>query len=272
MKRERPLIVLRGGGDLATGVALRLHRCGFLLVVLEVEQPLAVRRLVSVAEAVYAGSASVEGLMARRAEDVSQASAFLAAGQIPVLVDPLAATLAEWGAAALVDARMRKQPPELGRQAAPLVIGLGPGFRPGIDCHAVVETNRGHHLGRVLWDRPAEQDSGVPEAVAGKVESRVLRAPASGEMLAAIALGSLVEEDQLIARIGGAEVRAPFRGALRGLLHDGLIVARGDKIGDLDPRGLVQLCYEVSEKALAVGGGVLEALLSRPQLRSALGS
>jgi xanthine dehydrogenase accessory factor len=167
---------------------------------------------------------------------------------------------------------MRKRPPEVGLQAAPLVIGLGPGFTPGIDCHAVVETNRGHHLGRVFWDRPAEPDSGKPEALDGRSEARVLRAPAAGALTACLALGSLVEEGQLIARIGGVELRAPFRGALRGLLHDGVAVAAGDKIGDLDPRAQPKFCFEVSDKALAVGGGVLEALLSRPQLRAALGS
>lgn len=270
MTQTAPLVVVRGGGDLATGVALRLHRCGFRLVVLEVAQPLAVRRLVAVAEAVYSGSMMVEGMLARKAQDVLQAKEFLKAGEVPVLIDPQAASLHEWRPAAMVDGRMRKKPPEIGRDAAPMVIGLGPGFTPGTDCHAVVETNRGHHMGRVLWDRTAEADTGWPEATAGHAESRVLRAPAAGEFAGVCPLGNLVEQGALIARVGGREVRAPFKGALRGLLHDGVAVAQGDKIGDLDPRGDARFCYEVSDKSLAVGGGVLEALLSKPLLRAAV--
>jgi xanthine dehydrogenase accessory factor len=265
-----PVIVLRGGGDLATGVALRLHRCGLHLVVFEVARPLAVRRLVAAAEAVYAGSIAVEGMVARRAVDMAEAMAAIAAGEVPVLVDPDAASLSQWRPAAMIDGRMRKAPPETRLDAAPLIIGLGPGFTPGLNCHAVVETNRGHYMGRVLWDRPAEADTGRPEPTGGQAESRVLRAPAAGTIEGAVPLGSLVEAGALVARVGGRELRAPFRGALRGLVHDGVSVRAGDKIGDLDPRADVRYCFEVSDKALAVGGGVLEALLASRQTRSAI--
>src|SRR3990170_3716418 len=265
-----PLVILRGGGDLATGVAVRLHRCGFAIVVLELARPLAIRRLVALAEAVYEGEMQVEDLHGRRVESAAEVWGALEAGGIPVRVDPEANSLRELPAAALVDARMTKRPPELGREAAPLVIGLGPGFSANRDCHAVVETQRGHWLGRVIWNGGASADSGVPEPIAGYTVDRVLRAPVSGVLEGARALGSIVEPGETIAVVNGQALRAPFRGALRGLLHDGLDVQKGMKVGDLDPRCEPAYCSRISDKALAVGGGVLEALLSRPEIRRLL--
>lgn len=267
----RPLVLIRGGGDLATGVAARLHRSGFAVVVLEMPEPRAVRRLVALAQAVYDGQVDVEDLHGVRCADVEGARAALAQGWIPVLVDPAAHSRHVLEPSALVDARMRKAPPEHGLEAAPLVIGLGPGFTAGVDCHAVVETKRGHHLGRVLWQGRAAPDTGVPEVVAGHDRDRVLRAPASGVLEAHLPLGAIVGAGDEIARVGGVPLNAPFDGVLRGLLHDGLEVAEGEKIGDLDPRGVPSYCFEISDKSLAVGGGVLEALLSRPEIRRELG-
>lgn len=266
-----PLVLIRGGGDLATGVAARLHRTGFKVVVLEVPQPRAIRRLVALAEAVYAGQVVIEDLLGVRCADVEAACDALAGGQIPVLVDPEASSRAAFRPIALVDARMRKIPPELGLEAAPFVVGLGPGFTAGVDCHAVIETQRGHHLGRVLWEGQAAPDTGVPEAVAGHASDRVLRAPAAGVIGACVPLGSMVRKGEEIARVSGVPLRAPFDGALRGLLHDGLEVAEGDKVGDIDPRGVPAYCREISDKSLAVGGGVLEALLSKVEIRRRLG-
>lgn len=271
-RTNRPLVLIRGGGDLATGAVARLHRTGFGVVVLEAPQPRAIRRLVALAEAVYAGRAEIEDLHGVHCADVEAARSALAEGLIPVLVDPQADSLAAFQPVALVDARMRKSPPELGLGAAPFVVGLGPGFTAGVDCHAVVETQRGHHLGRVLWQGQAAPDSGVPEAVAGHDRDRVLRAPAAGVLEALVRLGAVVRAGDVIARIGGVPLRAPFDGALRGLLHDGLEVVRGEKVGDLDPRGVPAYCREISDKSLAVGGGVLEALLSQPEIRRRLGS
>jgi len=288
----RPLVILRGGGDLATGIAARLHRSGFAILVLEVAQPLAIRRLVALAEAVYEGETQVEDLHGRRVESTAQAWGVLENGGIPVRVDPEANSLRETPAAALVDARMTKRPPELPAQNVPhgkprnepgptagpavereaeqLVIGLGPGFTAGLDCHAVVETQRGHWLGRVIWNGAALADSGVPEPVAGYSVDRVLRAPVAGVLKGVRALGSIVEPGETIAEVDGQALRAPFRGALRGLLHDGLDVHPGMKVGDLDPRCEPIYCSRISDKALAVGGGVLEALLSRPEIRRRL--
>lgn len=265
-----PLVAIRGGGDLATGVAARLHRAGLRIVVLEIESPLAVRRLVAMAEAVYAGQVLVEDIRARRADSVREVPSILEAGEVAVLVDPSAASLTDLRPTVLVDGRMRKAPSELPLDAAPLVIGLGPGFTAGVDCHAVIETRRGHHLGRVLWDGQASHDTRVPEAVEGYAVDRVLRAPRSGVMRGVRPIASIVRQGEIVAEIDREPVRAPFDGALRGLLHDGVHVTRGMKLGDLDPRREASYSRQISDKALAVGGAVLEAILSRPELRRAL--
>jgi xanthine dehydrogenase accessory factor len=273
-------IVVRGGGDLASGVALRLHRAGLRLLITELAQPLVVRRRVAFAEAIYEQDVTVEGLAARRVEagapDVALARAadLLHAGTLPVLVDPDARVLAALRAArapiVLVDARMMKRPPELGRGAADLVIGLGPGFTAGLDCDAVIETNRGHCLGRVIWNGAAEADTGLPEGVANKTAERVLRAPVDGILEALVEIGQHVESGQPVAHVNGAAVSAVFPGVVRGLARSGLSVTQGVKIGDIDPRDDPRYCFLVSDKSLAVGGGVLEALLAQPDLRPCL--
>jgi xanthine dehydrogenase accessory factor len=265
-----PLVAIRGGGDLATGVAVRLHRAGFSVLILEIEQPLAVRRLVAMAEAVYSGRVVVDGVEGQRADSPDEVPALLKSGVIPVLVDAKAACRSLLRPAVIVDGRMRKAPSELPLDAAQLTIGLGPGFEAGVDCHAVIETRRGHHLGRILWQGRASPDTKIPEAVEGYAVDRVLRAPRRGVMHGQAAIGSLVRQGDVVLAIDHQEVLAPFDGALRGLLHDGLRVERGMKVGDLDPRREVRFCQEISDKALAVAGAVLEAVLSRPELRRAL--
>ena len=265
-----PRILLRGGGDLATGVAARLHRTGFQVVVCEIEQPLAVRRLVALAEAVYAGQVQVEDLSAKRVDSAEAVLEAWGRRQIPVLVDPSAASRHNLNPDGLVDGRMRKQPPEFGRETAPVVIGLGPGFTAGKDCHAVVETMRGHSLGRVIWAGPAQADTGMPEAVGEVDRDRVLWAPADGVMSAEVELGQPVDEGETIAMIGGQRLVAPFQGVVRGLIHDDVAVQAGMKVGDLDPRLEAAYASQISDKSLAVGGGVLEALLTRPLIRSKL--
>lgn len=280
------LILIRGGGDLASGVALRLNRAGFRVLITELPQPLVVRRLVSFAEAVYSGQVVVEGATARLAGDLGEAGHILDAGCIPVLIDPQAnllhllssqARIGEAGVLStpgsplvLVDGRMTKRTPEYGRDAADLVIGLGPGFVAGENCHVVIETNRGHNLGRVIWKGPAEEDTGLPEAVAERRAERVLRAPVSGQLKNYLEICAHLEPGQLIAEVEGQPVVAPFRGVLRGLIHPGLFVREGMKIGDVDPRDDPRSCRLVSDKSLAVGGGVLEAILTKPELRCQL--
>lgn len=264
------LVLLRGGGDLASGIAVRLHHAGIKLVIVELEKPMAVRRTVSFAEAVYSGQIEIEGIVARRVQKVIVASAVADEGEIPVLVDPTLGSLPTLAPVALIDARMTKQPPETGIDAAPLVIGLGPGFVAGENCHAVVETMRGHSLGRVFWQGSVQPDTGVPGTIASHNLDRVLRAPAAGRVEPAAEIGQQLREGQLIATIAGQQLIAPFDGVLRGLVHPSLDVKKGMKIGDIDPRNDPSYCWRVSDKSLAIGGGVLEALLTRPEIRAKL--
>lgn len=266
--------IIRGGGDIASGVALRLHHAGLKLIVTELPRPLAVRRLVSFAEAVYVEAVEVEGVKARCVASIAAALDVIHSGQIAVLVDLHLQVLQNLGRTpgapelgVLVDGRMTKRPPEFGTEVAPLVIGLGPGFTAGENCHAVVETNRGHNLGRVFWQGSAEADTGIPESVSSRRSERVLRAPTDGILAAHAQLGDHLEQGQLVAEVGGVPILAPFKGVLRGLAHPGIPVTKGLKVGDLDPRDNPAYCRLVSDKALAVGGGVLEAILSQPEMR-----
>jgi len=271
------VVLIRGGGDLASGVALRLHRGGLRIAMTELPEPLVVRRLVSFAEAVYQGQVIVEGVTARLVDDLAGAMAILERGQIPVLVDPQADSLRSLRTVlpvgtpvVLVDARMTKRPSEVQMGLAELVIGLGPGFAAGENCHAVVETQRGHCLGRVIWQGEPLSDTGIPERVANHGAERVLRAPADGVLRAYASIGDHLQAGQVVAEVAGQSVSAPFQGVLRGLVHPGAHVWRDLKIGDVDPRDDPRYCRLVSDKSLAVGGGVLEAILSRPELRQRL--
>jgi xanthine dehydrogenase accessory factor len=230
--------------------------------------------MASFAEAVYRGEYAVEGVTARRVADLGEAYRTLDEGLIPVMVDPECKTLQQLQSpphasrfAVLVDGRMTKQPPGLGKEAASLVVGLGPGFVAGENCHAVVETKRGHFMGCVIWNGSAEVDTGIPEGVLEHAAERALRAPAEGVLETLVEIGDHLEAGQAIAEVDGKKVLAPFPGMLRGLLHPGLVVRRGLKIGDLDPRDDPRYCALVSDKSLAVGGGVLEAILSQTELR-----
>jgi xanthine dehydrogenase accessory factor len=264
------LIIIRGGGDLGSGVALRFQRVGLQVLIAEQPQPFVVRRFVSFAEAVYQGKFSVEGVTAQRVLDKQEMMDVLSKGMIPVLIDPQLKLCKSHHPLVVVDARMRKIPPELGKETAQLVIGLGPGFVAGDNCHAVVETHRGHTLGRVFWQGSAKEDTGIPDGVLNKEAERVLRAPADGFINAHVEIGDILEKDQLIGEINGIPILSPFHGVLRGLVHPDLYVRRGFKIGDVDPRADPQYCTLVSDKSLAIGGGVLEAVLSNPEIRAHL--
>jgi xanthine dehydrogenase accessory factor len=270
---NHPIILIRGGGDLASGVALRLWHVGLKILMTEHPKPLAVRRLVSFAEAVYRGKFSVEGVTAHLVHDIGEIEVVQRNSQIPILVDPdcnriLSST--QYSLVALVDARMIKKSPSLSIDAAPLVVGLGPGFVAGENAHAVVETNRGHFLGRVLWKGAPEADTGIPGTIGQHRDDRVLRAPCDGQFKTKIKIGEQVTQGQLIAVIGDQKITAPFNGNLRGLLHDGIYIKQGMKVGDVDPRNDPRFASLVSEKSLAIGGGVLEALLTFPNIRKHL--
>ena len=270
---NRPaLVLLRGGGDLASGVALRLHRAGIRVVITELAQPLAVRRAVSFGEAVYEGIHTVEGLTARRVEP-EQIEDVVGAGEIPVLIDPDADILLSGQQfAVVIDARLLKTIPAPLPVAIPLHIGLGPGFHAGRNCHAVIETRRSHTLGRVYWDGATQPDSGQPEGD----PRRVLRAPEQGIFLSKKKIGEHCESGERIAEIQSSttnrtsEIISPLTGVLRGLIRDGIYVSQGLKIGDVDPRDNPDACYLVSDKALSIGGAALEAILTRVDIRKML--
>ena len=252
------LLLFRGGGDLATGAVWRLWRARFPIVVCELAQPLTVRRTVSVSSAVALGSVTVEGMPVQRAESTADAVALAGRGIVAVLVSPVLPPIAR---EVVVDARLAKRNIDTTLADAPLVVALGPGFEAGVDAHAVVETMRGPRLGRVLWSGTAAPDTGVPGDVGGKGAERVVRAPADGLVGWQVNIGDGVVAAQVMGRVGGCAVTAPFDGVVRGLIADGTEVPTGLKIADVDPRLGVD-CYEISDKALAVGGGVVEAVLT----------
>ena len=264
-------VLIRGGGDLATGVAIRLHRSGIKVLITELAKPLAVRRAVSFAETVYEGQHTVEDVKSKLIK-ADQLSVWEDAEGIPVIIDPNADILSAFQFPVVVDARLIKQTPGPLPIPVPLHIGLGPGFNAGHDCHAVIETRRSHTLGRVIWEGTSQPDSGEPDGD----PRRVLRAPEDGVLVSYVNIGDHLEEGQLVAEIQSkiqnrtSEILSPFRGVLRGLIHDGLPVAKGMKIGDVDPRNDRAACFLVSDKALAIGGGVLEAILSNKEVRMAL--
>lgn len=255
------LVLIKGAGDLATGTAVRLRRAGFDLVMTEVERPTAVRRTVAFSQCMYDGTAAVEGLTARRASGKAEALAALARGEIPVLCDPGAEIRKELPFDGVVDAILAKRNLGTAITDAPIVLALGPGFTAGVDCHGVVETKRGHDLGRLILEGSAIPNTGVPGDIGGYTEERIIRAPADGLFEPLAAIGDRVEEGAPVARVAGSVVCARLTGVVRGMLPAGLAVKQGMKAGDIDPRCEARHCFTVSDKARAIGGGVLEGLL-----------
>ncbi len=257
-QHQERLVLVRGGGDLATGVAWRLTRAGFPVVVTEMAQPLTVRRTVALSSAVAAGWVDIEGMVGERTETAAEALNVALTGSVAVVVSP---ELPPIEAAVVIDARMAKANLDTTINDAELVVGLGPGFTAGVDCHAVIETLRGPRLGRVLWSGSAAPNTGTPGLVSGHDVDRVLRSPQAGRVEWQVEIGAQVRPGQELGTVGGAPVAAPFEGVVRGLILDGADVPAGLKIGDLDARLDVNP-HEISDKALAIGGGVLEAVLS----------
>lgn len=260
------LIVVRGGGDLATGTIYKLKKCGYRVLVLETANPSAIRRNVAFSEAVYEGRWTVEDMTAVLAGDVEEAQQIMDAGDVAVLVDPLCDCLKSMKPLALVDAIIAKKNLGTGREMASITIGLGPGFVAGKDVDAVIETMRGHKLGRVILEGSAIPNTGIPGNVAGVTKERVIHAPAEGILRNVCHVTDVVEKGQTIAYIesadGNVEVAATISGLLRGLIRDGYPVTKGFKIADIDPRvEEYENCFTISDKARCIAGGVLEAIL-----------
>ncbi len=255
-------ILVRGAGEMATGVACRLARSHFRVCLTEIAQPQAVRREVSFCEAVYDGVKSVEEITARLITDASQIGPTWAKGELPLLVDPESEVRRTLRPDVVVDAILAKRNLGTCIDWAPLVIGLGPGFCAGRDVHVVVETNRGHNLGRLFYEGEAEPNTGVPGNIGGYAEERVLRAPHEGVFrYGGRGIGDVVGAEEAVAYVGPDPVLASITGVLRGLLREGIPVHRGMKVGDVDPRATRDNCYTVSDKARAIAGGVLEGIM-----------
>lgn len=253
------VVVIRGGGDLASGIACRLFESGFRPIMTELERPKTVRRTVSFSSAVFEKEVIIEGI--KGVFEDYPFSKYSSKNYIPVVLDTKDKPFDFTGADVIVDARMLKELRNDKFPPASLKIGIGPGFEAGVDCDFVIETNRGIDLGRKIENGKPEKDTGIPGIIAGKGAERVFRSPAEGTIIHDCKIGDLLEQGDLIAHIGDLEVRAPFRGKIRGLIAEGVFVKKNEKIGDIDPRENVN-CFLVSDKARAIGGGVLEAILS----------
>lgn len=255
-------VLIKGAGEMATGVAHRLHRANFKVALTEAPNPLAVRRAVSFCEAVYDGRKVVEDVAAVLVEEPEDIPEVWQRREMPLLVDPETKALAYLNPEVFLEATISKRNTGIAKSDAPLVIALGPGFKAGVDAHVVIETNRGHNLGRLIRQGMAESNTGVPGVIAGYSVERVLRAPADGVFETDCALGDRVEKGEIVAMVGSQAVAAQVGGILRGLIRPGSRVWQGLKVGDVDPRGETAFVHTISEKARALGGSVLEAIMS----------
>ena len=264
----KDLIIVRGGGDLATGSVYKLKKSGFPVLILEVATPSAIRRNVAFCEVVYQGIQTVEDMTCYLAESIEQVQQFLREGKLTVLVDPTGASIPKLKPMAVVDAILAKKNLGTNKEMAPITVALGPGFTAGEDVDAVVETKRGHHLGRVLWEGSAAPNTGVPGIIGGFGKERVIHCPAKGIVRNVKKITDTVSKGEVIAVVeteeGIVPVEATLDGILRGLIRDGYPVKPGFKMADIDPRlDELENCFTISDKARCIAGGVLEAILQR---------
>lgn len=264
----KDLIIVRGGGDLATGTIYKLKKSGFPVLILEVANPSAIRRNVAFCEAVYQETQTVEDMTCYLAESLEQAEHLLAEGKLTVLVDPNGESIPKLKPLAVVDAILAKKNLGTNRTMAPITVALGPGFTAGVDVDAVVETKRGHHLGRVLWFGSAAPNTGIPGIIGGYGKERVIHCPAKGILRNVKHITDTVSKGEVIAVVetenGPVPVEATLDGILRGLIRDGYPVKVGFKMADIDPRAdEYNNCFTISDKARCIAGGVLEAILQR---------
>lgn len=254
------IALIRGGGDLGSGIALRLHRAGFKIIITEIELPLVLRRTVAFANAIYEKEMIVEGVKSKFTSELNDIDSLLHSGIIPVLIDPELNVLNYISVDILIDARMLKSYNPNALNKKPLIIGIGPGFIASQNCHAAIESNRGHFLGRVLWEGSAQENTGTPGKIGSADFDRVIRAPLEGLINNGLMIGTMVKKGDFLGYVGNERIIASIDGCLRGLMHDGIYANKGEKIGDLDPRQDPSLINFVSEKSLAIAGGVIEAI------------
>ncbi|MGG5341037.1 selenium-dependent molybdenum cofactor biosynthesis protein YqeB [Enterococcus sp. AZ192] len=256
------LVAVRGGGDLATGIIQKLYHAGFKVVILEAEKPLAIRRTVALCNAVFQKKQHVEDMKAVLVESKNECHECWKNGYLPVLVDTKAESLNELKPLILVDAILAKRNIGTNRSMAPITIALGPGFSASEDVDVVVETMRGHYLGRLYFEGSALANTGIPGEIGGKSAERVIHSPASGQVKHIKKIGDSVQKDELLFYVGDQPVHSPLKGVLRGLISDQVICQKGLKCADVDPRETEEVdCYTISDKARALGGAVLDAIL-----------
>ncbi len=259
------LVAVKGAGDLATGVIHRLKRAGFAVMATELPHPTVLRRTVAFAEAIALGQMTIEGITAQRANSIEDIRVILENNFVPILIDPDGFAFKKIQPDVIVEATLLKYNSGIKVNDAPIVIALGPGYEAGVDAHAVIETNRGHNLGRVYFEGFAEPNTGVPGTIGGYAGERLLRAPCAGRLFGIHQIGDQIHEGDIVAIVKSGEVTVPITaaipGILRGLVRDELVVNTGMKVGDIDPRAIREHCFTISDKSRAIGGGVLVAIL-----------
>lgn len=263
---DNKLVIVRGGGDIASGTIMKLYKCGYSVLVLEIPTPSSIRRNVSFSEAVYEGSQTVEDVTCYLANSIDEAKGFLSQGKLTMLVDSDCNCLNEFKPIALIDSILAKKNLGTNKNMAPITIALGPGFTAGVDVDAVIETMRGHSLGRVIYEGDAIKNTGIPGKIAGYDKERVIHSPTEGTLKNIKHITDIVKKDEVIAEINGPDgvtpVYATINGLLRGLIRDGYPVTKGFKIADIDPRAdEYNNCFTISDKARCIAGGTLEALM-----------
>ncbi|MDU4883862.1 selenium-dependent molybdenum cofactor biosynthesis protein YqeB [uncultured Clostridium sp.] len=255
------MVLIKGAGDLATGIAYRLKKSGFDVVMTEIHKPTTVRRTVAFSQAVFDNEIVIEGIKGVKVNNINEIYEEIREGNIPIIIDEKAEIIKELRPNVVVDAIIAKKNLGTSIEDAPIVIGVGPGFEAKVDCHLVVETKRGHYLGKVIEEGSAIPNTGVPGNIGGYTRERIIRASSNGKIKPLVAIGDFVKKGDIVAYIDGIEVLAEIDGIVRGMLQEGIEVFKGMKSGDIDPRCEKDHCFTISDKARSIGGGVLEAIM-----------
>ncbi|CAM2076254.1 selenium-dependent molybdenum cofactor biosynthesis protein YqeB [Paraclostridium bifermentans] len=255
------MILIKGAGDLATGIAYRLKKSGFDIVMTEIDKPTTVRRTVAFSQAVFDNEIVIEGIKGVKVNNINEIYKEINQGNIPIIIDEKAEIIKELRPDVVVDAIIAKKNLGTNIKDAPIVIGVGPGFEAKVDCHLVVETKRGHYLGKVIEEGSAIPNTGVPGNIGGYTKERIIRASSNGKIKPVVSIGDFVKKGDVVAYVDGVEVLAQIDGIVRGMLQEGIEVFKGMKSGDIDPRCEKDHCFTISDKARSIGGGVLEAIM-----------
>lgn len=255
------MILIKGAGDLATGIAYRLKKSGFDIVMTEIDKPTTVRRTVAFSQAVFDNEIVIEGIKGVKVNNINEIYKEINQGNIPIIIDEKAEIIKELRPDVVVDAIIAKKNLGTSIEDAPIVIGVGPGFEAKVDCHLVVETKRGHYLGKVIEEGSAIPNTGVPGNIGGYTKERIIRASSNGKIKPVVSIGDFVKKGDIVAYVDGVEVLAQIDGIVRGMLQEGIEVFKGMKSGDIDPRCEKDHCFTISDKARSIGGGVLEAIM-----------